>query len=299
MRTSPAPRATSQPQNAHEDVLDRRRWAETQSVLVEKVQAWCSEADVDADTAARSACAYLLTNLWDHTSDRRREWLPRPPASSKCDLPIGLRREIRSASAELHDASWIDVGYLAGGLYTRLLTATTRARLGAYYTPPELAERLLDLDEAEGADWASWTVLDPACGGGAFLVPVAHRILAHHQVAKLRPEARLRHLEDRLAGIEIDEFAAWKTHTLLRLLAYELSLEAGRPPDVRVEIADALVQVVGADRRWASSCNVRRPKNSDDASSRARSPQNSSKPGGEWWSRITSTFFGPIRGQST
>lgn len=49
-----------------------------------------------------------------------------------------------------------------------------RAARGAYYTPPVLAERLLDLAAAEGADGSTITaLLDPARGGGAFLAPLA------------------------------------------------------------------------------------------------------------------------------
>lgn len=51
-----------------------------------------------------------------------------------------------------------------------------RADRGAYYTPPALRERLLDLATAAGVDWRSARVLDPACGGGAFLSPVARRM---------------------------------------------------------------------------------------------------------------------------
>ena len=44
--------------------------------------------------------------------------------------------------------------------------------------PPALCERLLELATEAGADWSTARVLDPACGGGAFLSPVARRMVA-------------------------------------------------------------------------------------------------------------------------
>ena len=50
------------------------------------------------------------------------------------------------------------------------------ARLGAYFTPPALCERLLDMATEAGVDWRTARVLDPAYGGGVFLAPVARRM---------------------------------------------------------------------------------------------------------------------------
>ena len=72
----------------------------------------------------------------------------------------------------------LDAGYAIGVLYTALMPDRFRARLGAYYTPPALCERLLDMATEAGVDWGSARVLDPACGGGAFLAPVARRMAA-------------------------------------------------------------------------------------------------------------------------
>ena len=59
------------------------------------------------------------------------------------------------------------------------IPADIRSTLGIFYTPPHLAERLLDDVEAAGARYdGSQVVCDPACGGGAFLVPAARRIAA-------------------------------------------------------------------------------------------------------------------------
>ena len=52
-------------------------------------------------------------------------------------------------------------------IYTAMMPRRVRSELGAYYTPPALCERLLDMATEAGTDWATARVLDPACGGGA------------------------------------------------------------------------------------------------------------------------------------
>jgi len=137
----------------------------------------------------------------------------------------------------------VEAAYLVSSLYTSLLPPQIRASRGAFYTPPALAERLIDLAAGEGINWFSARALDPACGGGAFLAPLAHRMLNDHRVQSLDPEDRLQHLEQRLHGIELDEFAAWMSGVFLQLLVYPTSRDAGRPLRPPIEIADALSMV--------------------------------------------------------
>ena len=63
--------------------------------------------------------------------------------------------------------------YLIGTTYTVMLPEEYRGQYGVFYTPPSLASRLLDLSEKAGTNWRTARILDPACGGGAFLAPVA------------------------------------------------------------------------------------------------------------------------------
>ena len=64
---------------------------------------------------------------------------------------------------------------LSGVIYTTALPETFRAAHGIFYTPPELADRLIVMAEDAGVDWKTQRILDPACGGGAFLMPMALR----------------------------------------------------------------------------------------------------------------------------
>lgn len=124
-------------------------------------------------------------------------------------------------------------GYI-GVLYTAMIPRVFRSKQGAYYTPPALCEQLLDMAMAAGVDWATAHVLDPACGGGAFLSPVARRMAA--SVESVSAELALRGIEWRLAGFEVDPFAAWLSQVFLDVTVGNLCRSAGRRlrPVVRV-----------------------------------------------------------------
>ncbi|MYA03441.1 MAG: N-6 DNA methylase [Caldilineaceae bacterium SB0664_bin_22] len=155
----------------------------------------------------------------------------------------GLARTIGQAAARL-DAT--QAGYAVGSIYTGLLPKRFRAVHGAYYTPPALCERLLDLAEAAGVDWSSARVLDPACGGGAFLAPVARRMV--EALGCRPPAAVLSDIQGRLAGFELDPFAAWMSQVFLDAALVELC----NGPDIRLEpvvqVSDSLERHKPQDR---------------------------------------------------
>lgn len=106
----------------------------------------------------------------------------------------------------------------AGALHEEALERTgERKRGGAYYTPPDVVEHLLDLcldpilvERAKrGADAVrAVRVLDPACGSGNFLVAAATRIQRTLQGLGQSPrEAARTAFGDCVAGIDIDPTA--------------------------------------------------------------------------------------------
>lgn len=128
--------------------------------------------------------------------------------------------------------------YCLTGLYTALLTPRERGALGAFYTPPALAGRLLDLAEEQGVDWTTTRVLDPASGGGAFLLPVAERMLAALPAAE--PAFVLRQVATRLLGLELDAYAAGFGQNAIELLLADLTSAAGHAAPIVVRVADTL-----------------------------------------------------------
>ena len=165
---------------------------------------------LDSLDIARALVREVISSYWKETQARLggqarlRELPPEIPLAPLEAEICELARKMGTGAAEL---DVLDASYRIGVLYTGLMPGERRARLGAHYTPRALCQRLLDMAEEAGVEWDTARVLDPACGGGAFLSPLALRMVAS---LKDQPaEAVLTSIEQRLRGYEIDPFAAW------------------------------------------------------------------------------------------
>ena len=166
--------------------------------------------------------------------------VPLPPLT---DEATDLAHSIGDAAAAL---PLTDASYLAGLLYTGMMPARFRMDHGAYYTPPALCERLLDLATEAGVDWRTARVLDPACGGGAFLGPVARRMA--ESLTGRRPDAILASIHRRLAGFELDPFAAWMSQVFLDASLRRLGRDTAPPLRPVVRVCDSLEQLPPPER---------------------------------------------------
>lgn len=188
---------------------------------------------------ARSFCQKTLEGYWLATCREQN-----------CELKIRayegrLPKLSESAAALAWDAGELiasfpkeDAGYLIGSIYTAMLPSALRSKMGAYYTPPPLVARLLDLAEEAGFDFQNGTAIDPACGGGAFLAPLALRMV--RSFGAVSPDWVIRKLNNNLKGIEIDGFAAWMTHVLTEASVMPVCIAAKRRLKNIVLTADAL-----------------------------------------------------------
>lgn len=125
-----------------------------------------------------------------------------------------------------------------GRLYTQALPPAHRAEQGIFYTPPALAGRLLDKAERAGHDWRTGRAIDPSCGGGAFLVEAASRMLAAMEGAD--PAIALAALGSRLRGWDMDPFAVWLANLAVEAVALPLVAASGRRLGPVAEKRDAL-----------------------------------------------------------
>ncbi len=123
-------------------------------------------------------------------------------------------------------------------LYTTLLPGKERSSLGAFYTPAALTQRLLDLAAEGGVDWKMARVLDPASGGGAFLLEAAARMRA--SLAGSEPAFVLAQLGTRLSGMELDPHAAGLSQAALEITLADLAQASGRDVPTFVKVCDTL-----------------------------------------------------------
>jgi adenine-specific DNA-methyltransferase len=130
--------------------------------------------------------------------------------------------------------------YAISSAYSILIGSETRKRLCAYFTPPRLARTAMEAATVFLQGKGRRTVLDPACGGGSFLVPIARRITDDLIEQGTPPEKAVALALQQVRGIELDPGLAAISR---KLLANALQREYGvvRPSTAEtVRIGDAL-----------------------------------------------------------
>ncbi len=163
--------------------------------------------------------------------------LPLPEAAAALAETIG-------STAANFDAE--TAAYEIGLTYTGMLSAEHRGEYGIFYTPPALTARLIDQVTAANVDWAKCRVLDPACGGGAFLAPIAQRIM--DELKECSPKLLMQSIGNRLRGYEIDPFGAWLSQVTLDAVVLPISRLAGRKLPIMVTVCDSLRRSPPKDR---------------------------------------------------
>ena len=193
---------------------------------------------------ARAFGVRLVTAWWEATiagqggREPLRPFLAPFETAELPDTAAVLASEIGSTAARFDPET---AAYQIGLAYTGMLPPERRSEHGVFYTPPALTARLIDNAAAAGTDWTTARVLDPACGGGAFLTPAAQKMM--NALADCDPAIVLGNLGSRLRGYEIDPFGAWLSQVSLDVLTLPIAREVGRPLPVVVRVCDSLLQV--------------------------------------------------------
>jgi type I restriction-modification system DNA methylase subunit len=100
---------------------------------------------------------------------------------------------------------------------------------GQYFTDPAIAELMLseigwtveNLQlKIESKDWDSFSIIDPACGSGAFLYTAVKTLVKAAQKSNLEPTQIIKLVVDNVVGFDVEEFPLYLTemNILMRLL---------------------------------------------------------------------------------
>jgi SAM-dependent methyltransferase len=147
---------------------------------------------------------------------------------------------VRSLARRVGRFHWQEVGGdVLKVLYESVITAPTRKRLGEYYTPDWLAERIVSTTIERPLETR---VLDPSCGSGTFVFHAARRYLAAADGAGQSLESALSGLTQHVFGMDLHPVAV----TLARV-TYLLAIGRDRlthpdrgPIQVPVYLGDAV-----------------------------------------------------------
>lgn len=201
---------------------------------------------------AEAFCGSVLRVLWQMRVSALKNNLEIPQYDGKSKLPDEKSSQLaRDTGFILSKFDNAISGYLIGSLYTSLLPPDVRSEWGVYYTPPPLVSRLVSTVTHGRFDWKTSKIIDPACGGAAFLAPLADQIsqTVIRQGVKHAGTA-LDIITRNLSGVEIDPFAAWMSQVLteIRILKLE-ALCHRRLPNI-IHVGNALEYLLTHDGQY-------------------------------------------------
>lgn len=193
---------------------------------------------------SRSFIKEIISNYWDTLCKKKEINIPlRETRISFSKLSWEALQMTRKIGLLVSDMDIINAGHYISSIYTRIIPAEKRASWGIFYTPPAIVNRLIDNVTENGFDWRKGRILDPACGGGAFIAPLALKLLKESR--RRNPLASLEDIERRLKGYEIDYFAAWMSMVFLDAALLDVYKTAKRKIINIVEVRNTLTSVEG------------------------------------------------------
>jgi adenine-specific DNA-methyltransferase len=143
----------------------------------------------------------------------------------------------------------LEAAYWLSTAYTALSPNDYRKRLAMYFTPPPIANRLLDDLSDQGVRFDTHSFLDPACGGAAFLTLVADRMRRDLAGRQAGAAQILRHAERHLHGMEIDKTLCTLAQYFLQMVFYTEICAVGYSPRFDIVCKDSLVELDRPNRR--------------------------------------------------
>lgn len=159
--------------------------------------------------------------------------------------PWGSARFLSDASVQGF-AEWLEhqpfdeAAYWLATLYSRLVDRAVREERAMFFTPPRLAERVIANLEKHGASVVDHSWHDPACGGSAFLVPLALRMKEELGKRKLSAKEQLKRIEQNISGNDLDEDLLELSSSLLQMALYPLIKETKYKPRFHLSNSDGL-----------------------------------------------------------
>lgn len=158
---------------------------------------------------------------------------------------------VRAIGRRLERFDWAQVEHdILKALYESVIDVDTRHKLGEYYTPDWLAERMV---EQHVTDPLNERVLDPSCGSGTFLFWAVRHALAAADAAGMSNSEALEAVVDRVCGIDLHPVAV----TLARV-TYLLAIGRDRlKPDGEQTRGELTIPVyLGDSVRWEQDTSL-------------------------------------------
>lgn len=166
------------------------------------------------------------------------------PGLPKPSLPyskaLAAESEVGTFVTQLNQLCFLEATYWLSSSYAMLVDEGYRKQLAMYFTPVSLTQGLLDDLALQGVDFGSQSFMDPACGGAAFLVPIAQRMQKALATKGFAPLKVLKHIEKHLYGADLDNTLCEMSKHFLCMALYDGISKTGYVPTFQVLQANSL-----------------------------------------------------------
>jgi len=177
-----------------------------------------------------------------------RLWCKRAfPSLTKSALPysksIESAPEISKFVDVLCQLSFLEATYWLSSTYAIHSDLSYRNKLAMFFTPTSLTQGLLDDLSEQGIDYGTQSFMDPACGGAAFLTPIALRMRSALLTKGFTALKLLKHIEKNLLGFDVDKVLCELSKHFLRMALHEEIQKTGYTPSFGIRTANSLTDL--------------------------------------------------------
>jgi hypothetical protein len=170
------------------------------------------------------------------------------------DVPGGAT-VVSDLARRLSVFSWSGVDHdVLKALYQSVISPETRHRLGEYYTPDWLAQRIVEtvvIDPLENR------VLDPACGSGTFLFHAVRRYLDAADNAGMKLQTAVAQVVDHVFGMDLHPVAVVLAQvTYLLAIGTERVIEADTALSIPVYLGDSMRWEIAEETYFAPTGEI-------------------------------------------
>ena len=178
----------------------------------------------------------------------KRSFPALPPPALPHSSQLARERAVEGFVILLQALDLLEAIYWLSSLYAAVADNAYRKRLALFFTPPSLSEGLLEDLVKHGVDFAKQSFMDPACGGAAFLAPIASRMRTALLAQGITPRRILRHIEVHLRGMDIDStLCEMSKHFLLMVFLKSEIEETGYVPKFGLTKKDSLANLATSE----------------------------------------------------
>ena len=167
------------------------------------------------------------------------------PALPKSSLPyskkLSSEPQVIAFVDILRKLEFLEATYWLSSSYAVLTPEDHRRKLAMFFTPVSLTKGLLDDLVQQGVDFASQSFMDPACGGAAFLAPIALRIRAAQLAQGSSPLKLIQHIEKNLYGFDLDKSLCKLSKHFLCMALHNEIRKTGYVPTFKIRHTNSLL----------------------------------------------------------